>query len=1293
MTGVGTGSATIRAEAGGLFGVARVSVARSPEHLALVALYEATDGPNWTDNDGWLTEAPIGEWSGVGVDGSGVVRDLQLTWRGLAGPLPPEIGYLTGLRTLALHHNKLSGPLPPEIGNLASLEHLLLDVNNVQGPLPPELGRLVRMRHLNISSNALTGAIPPELGNMAALDHLRLGNNDLTGPIPPELGSLTKLVELNLERNFVGGAIPPELGSLANLERLHLAYNQLTGSIPPELGDLGKLRHLALDVNALTGEVPPELGNLSRLEELWLETNDLSGPLPSQLGNLFRLRKLVVAKNRFAGPLPSSYLRMRALTDMWMAVNESLCMPGTARFAEWRGKLAATDPDPLYCNAADVAALTSLHEMTDGGGWTASDGWNDGHVLDTWHGVTADSLGRVTALALNRNGLSGTLPSTLGNLEAMTELRIGGNPALTGRLPLSLSRVDLRTLHYAGTGLCHPDDEAFTDWLGGIASHGGTGVACGARPDRDVLVALYGATGGDDWRHNDNWLSDLPLGEWHGVRTSDGSVTELNLSDNLLSGSIPPDIGELANLEVLNLDHNPISGSIPPEIGKLGKLRWLRLDYNRLRGGLPPELGNLEMLEYLRVDRNFTLSGPIPPELGNLGNLKFFDADHNQLAGPIPPELGSLAALEVLLLRWNKLTGALPAELAGLASLRRLQLDRNQLTGSVPAFLGELPHLWDLQFGGNEFSGPLPGALGNLAGLEHLSGYSNKLDGPIPASFGNLSKLRSLNLLDNPGLSGRLPAQLTRLRSLEQLRLDGTGVCAPSEADYLEWLQRHPTFRVPVCEASAPPAYLLQTVQSREYPVPLVAGEPALLRVFVTASRATDERLPAVRASFYNAGGLVYVAEIPAAPVPIPTEVDEGSRERTPEALIPGWVIQPGLEMVAEVAPGAALDPGLQVVRRIPAMGRMTIEVHEMPLWDLTVVPWLNIARPDSSVIGQSLGMAADPHGHELLFGSRVMMPVADIEVTAREPVFTTTNEIGPLLHETVALQIIESDDDREMWLGMMAGAHGGILGIALWGGRTLAAIPNSGVIAHEAGHGWSLGHAPCGPVGDDPDYPYPGGFLGGWGYNVEADELMSPHRFDVMSYCDPIWISDFYYTKAFRWRLRSQWDVAGGSAAMSEQPEPSLLLWGGVDANGAPFIEPALAVDAPAKLPESPGEHRLVGRSQRGVELFSLDFAMPATAHPEAGSYFAFALPVRESWKENLASITLTGPGGSAAVDRHGDRAVVVLRDPTTGKVRGLLRDVEPDEVARAIARLTESLGLEVLTSRGVPEPEQWER
>ena len=270
--------------------------------------------------------------------------------------------------------------------------------------------------------------------------------------------------------------------------------------------------------------------------------------------------------------------------------------------------------------------------------------------------------------------------------------------------------------------------------------------------DREALVAFYDATGGLNWEESNNWLSELPIGEWYGVTTDDNSrVIELALWNNQLSGEIPPELGNLANLESLQLRNNQLSGGIPPELGNLANLESLDLGENQLSGGIPPELGNLASLEYLELYEN-QLSGEIPPELGNLANLESLALRHNQLSGEIPPELGDLINLEWLALSGNLLSGEIPPELGDLINLEWLALSGNLLSGDIPPWLG------------------------SLASLEYLELYENQLSGEIPPELGNLENLTSLRL-DVNQLTGCVPSSLSVQLDMDQSALGGLPFC------------------------------------------------------------------------------------------------------------------------------------------------------------------------------------------------------------------------------------------------------------------------------------------------------------------------------------------------------------------------------------------------------------------------------------------------------------------------------------------------------------------------------------
>ena len=129
---------------------------------ALVALYNATDGENWKNSDNWLSDAPLGEWTGVTTNDGRVVH-------------------------LYLSTNDLSGEIPAELGSLSNLEELDLSTNDLSGEIPAELGSLFWLEILHLYDNDLSGEIPAELGSLSNLEELELVYNDLRGCVPSNL--------------------------------------------------------------------------------------------------------------------------------------------------------------------------------------------------------------------------------------------------------------------------------------------------------------------------------------------------------------------------------------------------------------------------------------------------------------------------------------------------------------------------------------------------------------------------------------------------------------------------------------------------------------------------------------------------------------------------------------------------------------------------------------------------------------------------------------------------------------------------------------------------------------------------------------------------------------------------------------------------------------------------------------------------------------------------------------------------------------------------------------------------
>lgn len=220
-----------------------------------------------------------------------------------------------------------------------------------------------------------------------------------------------------------------------------------------------------------------------------------------------------------------------------------------------------------------------------------------------------------------------------------------------------------------------------------------------------ALVALYSSTNGAGWRLHENWLANNTPCTWHGVTCAAGHVSALAMYNNDMSGSLPPELGNLANLKSLVLAVQPSYG------GGFG-------------GGIPPELGNLANLQHLNLYGNH-LGGGIPPELGNLANLQVLDLSWNNLSGAIPPHLSNLAHLQTLDLAWNELSGAIPPELGDLSNLQALTLNVNQLSGALPLSLINL-HLTHFYFQSTSLCEPADLAFQAwLAGIPNLIGTND----------------------------------------------------------------------------------------------------------------------------------------------------------------------------------------------------------------------------------------------------------------------------------------------------------------------------------------------------------------------------------------------------------------------------------------------------------------------------------------------------------------------------------------------------------------------------------------
>ncbi len=462
-----------------------------------------------------------------------------------------------------------------------------------------------------------------------------------------------------------------------------------------------------------------------------------------------------------------------------------------------------------FNRTTDSLILVELYNATNEMTWTTD--WDLNTTINTWHGVTLDQDGCVIQLALQDNNLSGSLPASIGQLQALQELYLFDNN-LTGSIPseigqlLNLTELQLDgNLQLSGT---LPNELGLLSNLD-LLSIANTQIA-GSIPEE--LAAISG-------------------------------LRFLYLNNNALTGEIPTALGDLTDLLKLRLQNNGLSGPIPASFGTLSNLLELSLQNNNLEGCYPDALLNLCGIEYdfsnnplLPWQGDFINFCEGSPQIGascedgstmgiiqmdcsciNAANCRFQDSlvldlfyqqtngattwenkwdlstpmdnwygvilnaegcvveinlDNNNLTGSLPNELSQLEELERLSVANNSLGGELHNEYSAWTNLHYFNCANNQITDEIPTGFGTIQSLDTLILAQNNFFNGVPAELGNgsLINLRTLDLSNNPLGGTIPAELGDLPGLYELNL-NNCGLTGTIPSNFDFLGQLVRFSL------------------------------------------------------------------------------------------------------------------------------------------------------------------------------------------------------------------------------------------------------------------------------------------------------------------------------------------------------------------------------------------------------------------------------------------------------------------------------------------------------------------------------------------
>jgi len=310
----GAATVNIQNNAPGCNSNAEVKAGCFPDLAALIDLYDATDGPNWLNNTGWIDGAAgtnctpcDGTWNGITCDGNDRVTEISLVSNQLTGVLPASIGDISRLQILSLGFNSLTGALPTTLFDLPQLERIFIRTNDLTGGIPSDIGDAPALETLVISNNPnLGGTIPAELTDCSTLIFLSAEECGLTGSLPIiNNGDLPNLRWLIFDENSLSGNFSGNYGFLTNLERIELNDNNFTGLVPNAFNSWPNLRTFHIENNGFINGLPASLNTATNLEELKVGNNSLNGPLRANLRDLVDLEIFEADANGFTGSAPA----------------------------------------------------------------------------------------------------------------------------------------------------------------------------------------------------------------------------------------------------------------------------------------------------------------------------------------------------------------------------------------------------------------------------------------------------------------------------------------------------------------------------------------------------------------------------------------------------------------------------------------------------------------------------------------------------------------------------------------------------------------------------------------------------------------------------------------------------------------------------------------------------------------------------------------------------------------------------------------------------------------------------
>ncbi|XP_047940770.1 receptor-like protein EIX1 [Salvia hispanica] len=553
------------------------------------------------------------------------LQHLYLIGCNFGGIVPPQIGNLTNLQSLALSHNSLRIENLDWLSSLSLLSYLSLSqIDLSQTNWLQHILSLHSLHDLHLNScNISTALVGPSVNSSStSLSIISLSDNKLTSSSFQSLSNISRaLVDLDISGNALGGPIPDALiEKLVLIEYLDLSNNTLEGQIPKSLWNLSHLCVLVLYENDLRGNLEelfgskPAKGILKSLQILDLARNELHGSVPDLRAFSASLTEVYLGTNNFTGSIPLSIGQLSELQVLDLSSNSLNGVVSESHFDKL-GKLKKLD---LSFNSLILHFAPNWRPTFQLDSILLA-GCNVGPSFPKWIQTQRNS----TFLDLSKANIVGEIPAWLWSVSpSLTNLYLSDNQ-ITGIIPnLSstfITRIDLSNnrisgpipLFYAGVVVVQ---------LSGNMLSGSISSICSVLYESFYLLDLA----------NNQLAGEIP-NCWEQMP----NLVSLNLANNKFWGEIPPSLGSLHDLYVLQLRGNSLSGEFPSTLRRCQKLIMIDAARNELVGEIPTWFGEMYQMTFLNLGRN-KLHGSIPVEICNLTHIRILDLSENNLSGKIP---------------------------------------------------------------------------------------------------------------------------------------------------------------------------------------------------------------------------------------------------------------------------------------------------------------------------------------------------------------------------------------------------------------------------------------------------------------------------------------------------------------------------------------------------------------------------------------------------------------------------------------------------------------------------------